>query len=326
MKLFIQRNRDEDQIDHLYRLREDGEFYEPLCENSHSIRASKNHTIRHMMESDLNRDKVCKHCLGSDTFSEGTVKKDRKEPEDSESPWDRYQEYIDSREWGDSTEIEEETGSVLVDKHYANRMHYSRKTHAYKIEDDSKQAVALCGHHSTAKGRLQPMNTYSFGKQTSTCKKCKAIIPDSELQNPDGAGASRVDYDPFGVFTDEIEEADQPIPNVKEPQEHWLETENPSDWVSTEYNRVYFRGRGDANGGMYTPMEKVKHAACEVASAFYDGWDVVVTVGPYRMHNVMYQIDYENKRINLDYYSVHAGVDYTYDVVQSIARKLNSRD
>jgi hypothetical protein len=324
MKLFIHRDKDEDQTLHLYKLREDGEYYEPLCNMTRGLRASTNSRIRHMVESDLGREMVCGACLNTNEYSEGTVKKDRKEPEVSQSPWDRYQDYIDSHEWSDTTEIEEQSGSVLVDKHYANRMQYSRKTHAYKIEDDSNSAVALCGHHGTSKGRLQPMNTYSFGKQTSTCRKCKNIIPDSELRNPDGAGASRVDYDPFGVFTDEIEETEEPIPNAEE--ENWLEVEDPSDWIDTEYERVYFRSDADAAGGMWTPIKRVEHAATEVASAFHDGWDVIVTVGPYRIHDVMYQIDAENKRINLDYYSANAGVDYTYDVVQSIARKLNSRD
>ena len=127
------------------------------------------------------------------------------------------------------------------------------------------------------------------------------------------------EHEPQGVVLTEQDE--------EEVEDDWLRTESPDDWVETDYNHVYLKDEG-AQGLIDSPTSYVGYevidAAGEVAEAFHDGWTVVVNVGPWRMHDVMYRVDPETKRIHLDYYSVRPGTEYTEHIIKAITRDLKN--
>lgn len=102
----------------------------------------------------------------------------------------------------------------------------------------------------------------------------------------------------------------------------WLRTESPEDWIQTEHGNLYKRKESDGPSLLQRKGGNPLEAAKEVAKAFHDGWDVIVTVGPYRAHDVSYRVDPETKRINLDYYSIRPGTEYTEDIIRSITKDL----
>lgn len=138
-------------------------------------------------------------------------------------------------------------------------------------------------------------------------------LPNRKSGNYDRKLPTEPTYEPKGGLLSEVEE---------EPDDDWLRTEGPEDWESTSRENVYFRNESDT---YKSPVQRsggsVKEAACYIGEAYHD-WTIVVTRGPYRMHDVKYRADPESKRIHLDYYSIRPGTDYSQRVIQDITRSI----
>lgn len=109
-------------------------------------------------------------------------------------------------------------------------------------------------------------------------------------------------------------------------EEDWLRTEDPSNWVETKRGNLYKRTEKDAPSFLQRSGGNPLEAAEEVAEAFHDGWDVIVTIGPHRQRDVLYRVDPKTKRIHLDYYAIRPGTEYTEDVIRSITNDLKEHD
>lgn len=67
-------------------------------------------------------------------------------------------------------------------------------------------------------------------------------------------------------------------------------------WVKTEHPRIFYKTLSDKHGsGMRIPTQ--------FAEAFPD-FDILVTEGPWRFHDISYETDRKNKVIHIDIYSV----------------------
>jgi hypothetical protein len=71
--------------------------------------------------------------------------------------------------------------------------------------------------------------------------------------------------------------------------------------------------------------EMLRNAGIAVAKAFPD-FEVWVTCGPWRAYDVQYQVDWEQKIIALDFYSVRPGFKYLREIIEEIKRKLKERE
>jgi hypothetical protein len=71
--------------------------------------------------------------------------------------------------------------------------------------------------------------------------------------------------------------------------------------------------------------EMLRSAGIAVAKAFPD-FEVWVTCGPWRAYDVQYQVDWEQKIIALDFYSVRPGFKYLQEIIEEIKRKLKERE
>ena len=67
--------------------------------------------------------------------------------------------------------------------------------------------------------------------------------------------------------------------------------------------------------------ESLRAAGERVAMAFPD-FEVWVTCGPFRMYDVKFQIDFEQKIIALDFYSVRPGFRYLDKVIEEIGKEI----
>lgn len=138
-------------------------------------------------------------------------------------------------------------------------------------------------------------------------------LPNRKKEGYDRELPTEPTYEPKGGLLSEVEE---------NPDDDWLRTENPDEWEPTARENVFFRDESDAKESVVQRSGgSVEEAACHIGEAYHE-WTIVVTRGPYRMHDVMYRADPESKRIHLDYYSIRPGTDHTEAVIQDITRSL----
>lgn len=78
--------------------------------------------------------------------------------------------------------------------------------------------------------------------------------------------------------------------------------------LATSHPRVYYMG---------TPFNRGElEIATTIADRIDDDWRIVITIGPYRPHNLQYQIIPDSHIVQLDFYSVRPhGGEYEIDVV-----------
>lgn len=139
-------------------------------------------------------------------------------------------------------------------------------------------------------------------------------LPNRQRENYDRELPVEPEHEPRGVLLTEMDEEDV--------EDDWLRTESPDDWESTEFDNVYFRDKADAQPAtLQRSGGNVEKAAGTIGEAYHE-WDIVVTRGPWRQHDVMYRADPETKRIHLDYYSIRPGTDHSEDVIVDITRSL----
>lgn len=75
-----------------------------------------------------------------------------------------------------------------------------------------------------------------------------------------------------------------------------LTGQTPDDWHSTEHPRVYY-------GPQSLPFRRGEYAYAKFVADCFDEWNVVITIGPYRRHDLSCQIYSENQVIHLDFHS-----------------------
>ena len=75
------------------------------------------------------------------------------------------------------------------------------------------------------------------------------------------------------------------------------QADNDSTTVTpTDHPRVFRAGPAFARGEL--------EVATDIADAIDDQWRVVITMGPYRAHNIHYDLKPESRIVHLDFYSV----------------------
>lgn len=107
-------------------------------------------------------------------------------------------------------------------------------------------------------------------------------------------------------------------------EKDWLHSEDPDDWIETEKDRTHIRDEGSygliENDTSFAGRQIIQSAG-EIAR-YFKNFNVIITVGPHRGHDVMYRLDPERKRINLDYYSVRPGTEHTDLLKKEIQKEL----
>lgn len=178
------------------------------------------------------------------------------------------------------------------------------------------------------------------------------VSPDAEWEEPPEAATaedtSDAEYD-GDVTTEGVDEAveelagdeddkdvdmsqrDEEQAQREDAVDDWLVQEDESDWLTMDVDapRVYWRNEGDrylakkpTSAEAMMKEKSVEDAAAEMAEAYHDGWDIVVTVGPHRMQDAMYRVHEDTKRIHLDFYSVRPGTEYVEEIIRAITRDL----
>lgn len=72
--------------------------------------------------------------------------------------------------------------------------------------------------------------------------------------------------------------------------------ENPDDWIATTNDRVYYRSKTDQFG-------RGEHAFAEWLAGYLEGWTIVITMGPYRSHDIRHDVHPDSQLVHLDMYS-----------------------
>jgi hypothetical protein len=95
------------------------------------------------------------------------------------------------------------------------------------------------------------------------------------------------------------------------------QTDDSAPVTPTDHPRVFYRtfpfNRGE------------RKVAEEIADALDDEWDVHITMGPFRLHSIYYEIDVESRVVNLDFYSVRPCGDYDVkQVIRHIKRGIRN--
>jgi len=92
-------------------------------------------------------------------------------------------------------------------------------------------------------------------------------------------------------------------------EERFARVSNTNGWFECTPEGKPFYDRGE--------VETAEH----FAKAFPD-FEVRVTIGPYRLHDIAYELDAKAKLIKVDLYSVRAGLQYIEQCIEEIKAKL----
>jgi hypothetical protein len=92
--------------------------------------------------------------------------------------------------------------------------------------------------------------------------------------------------------------------------------------VRSALNGRVFYERVDVTGAS---AEMLKNAGIKVAKAFPD-FEVWVTCGPWRPYDVRYQVDWKQKIIALDFYSVRPGFKHLPEIIKKIRQLLKEKE
>ena len=79
-------------------------------------------------------------------------------------------------------------------------------------------------------------------------------------------------------------------------------TDSTTTVTPTDHPRVFRTGPAFARGEL--------DVASNIADAIDDDWRVVITMGPYRGHNIHYELKPESRIVHLDFYSVRPAAGY----------------
>ena len=75
-----------------------------------------------------------------------------------------------------------------------------------------------------------------------------------------------------------------------------IEPSNRDSWLPTDHDRVYYRHGGDR-------FERGEYLLAKFIAEHITGFDVVITMGPYRRHDVSWELHPDDRVIHLDCYS-----------------------
>lgn len=76
-----------------------------------------------------------------------------------------------------------------------------------------------------------------------------------------------------------------------------ISDDSTDEWISTDHDRVFYRSKGHR-------WNRGELALAKFVADQFPGWTVVITMGPYRPHDVSYDIFPDDRLIHLDVYSV----------------------
>lgn len=200
-------------------LREDPQTGElsPLCESP--IASPRFTTSVTPAELDAHADDggLCPKCTERRVYTEWREQMQQADADagaaqtdaDGQSRWEKYQEWIDSRDFDTDTTTPDEAlakGRVLVSSQYTDAPH-PRKLHAYHRHqtDDGKVSdwfSSLCGKAAESEhaDALESLDPSSFLFRSDACEICKQHVRESDEFESSGAAAESVEFDPFGVF------------------------------------------------------------------------------------------------------------------------------
>lgn len=112
-----------------------------------------------------------------------------------------------------------------------------------------------------------------------------------------------------------------------------ISNESPSDWIGTEQERVYYRSTADR-------WDRGEFELATAVAQRFDGWIVVITMGPYRGHDLHYDIYADSQIIHIDCHAPamalhgsdvphrpqHPVIEHGTDMIQNIARDIQELD
>lgn len=79
------------------------------------------------------------------------------------------------------------------------------------------------------------------------------------------------------------------------------ESADGEEWVATDHDRVYYKSEADRFG-------RGEFALAKFVADHIPGWTVLITMGPYRTHDLAYEVRLDEQVINLDCYSAGMAV------------------
>jgi hypothetical protein len=108
--------------------------------------------------------------------------------------------------------------------------------------------------------------------------------------------------------------------------------ETTDEWVSTSHDRVFYRSEGDE-------WKRGEYALAKFLADHIPGWTVVITMGPYRGHDIHYEV-HSDGLIHLDCYSVgmvaydpgfpprtqHPVVEHAESIIHDIVQGIKNSD
>jgi len=108
--------------------------------------------------------------------------------------------------------------------------------------------------------------------------------------------------------------------------------ETTDEWIATSHDRVFYRSKGDK-------WNRGEHALAKFIADHIPGWTVVITMGPYRGHDIHYEV-HSAGVIHLDCYSVgmvacgpgfpqraqHPVVEHAESIIHDIAQAIKESD
>lgn len=104
------------------------------------------------------------------------------------------------------------------------------------------------------------------------------------------------------------------LPEVKQiGEDHFTRVEGTNAWF--ESNAA---GKPIFNGG---EVEVAKALAKE-----FPDFEIQVTIGPYRFHDIAHEADIKHKLIKIDLYSVRPGIHYLPQVIEEIKAFIKKKE
>jgi hypothetical protein len=112
-----------------------------------------------------------------------------------------------------------------------------------------------------------------------------------------------------------------------------ISEEDTDEWIATSHDRVFYRSGGDV-------WHRGEYALAKFVANHIPGWTVIITMGPYRGHDLHYEIHAKDQLIHLDCYSVgmvaydpsfpprtqHPVVEHAESLIHDIAQAIKESD
>jgi len=104
-------------------------------------------------------------------------------------------------------------------------------------------------------------------------------------------------------------------------------------WVETEHERVFYESENDQ-------FDRGEFQLSKFVADHLPGWEVLITMGPYRAHDIHYEVLPDERIIHIDYYSPgmllygedfphreeHPAVEHAESLLHDVARGIKESD